>query len=131
VVSPTEVQQRLIDASKVRPPKPDRSLPLALQVEALEDWMMEVALHRSYLHEARVALYAAVRALEIQWEVRYPKLSPDTLKARAQVDGDGRDLANQIRDGRFLIRRCVEGIEECDAARATASRDFTFLTGGS
>jgi hypothetical protein len=130
-LSPQDIQQRLLDAARLRPPRPNRTLTIAEQVAELEDWMMGAALHRSLLHEARVELYAVVRDLETQWRARYPKFAPDTMKGRASVDDAGRTLALAIVDARFLIRRCVEGLEECEAARATASRDFTFLTGGS
>lgn len=132
-----EARQVVYAAARLRLPRLKDLGGTQARVAALEDYLVETAIHRGELEEARLHLQDALGELLEQWDMieGWQQLTP-ALSKRTQDDIRRAkrtcrpDLHEGIRVAKNVIARLCEQIRRLEKDDDAASRLYTMVTGG-
>lgn len=134
----TEEQARakLHEAAQFRVPKHDPDASMSAHASALENALLETAVLRGDLEEARIYIHEARATLREQWDEMQGwegTLPPKSRRTQADITEAKRkarpDLHKGIRDGTDLISMLTDQIKRLVQDDAAISRAYTIATG--
>lgn len=133
-VTVDEARELLFRNARLRFPS-SKGLATGEKIDALEDYITDVAIARGELEEARLHMHEALAALLTQWDeiVGWEVLLPssrytqeDVRRAKKQLRPD---LGHGIEHARRLVARMSEQIHRLEQDEKMASRQYTLITG--
>lgn len=130
-----EVRLALFEAAKLRFPRLRELSSRTARVEALEDYLVETAIARGQLEEARLYVHEALDRLMAEWDdiegwemqLANRRTQDDIRRAKKTIRPD---LHDSIRAGKHVAARLSEQIRRLEGDDAAASRVYTMVTGG-
>jgi hypothetical protein len=133
-----EIRTALYAAAKLRMPRRDPDAALGFNIEQIEDYLTDTAIHRGALEEARLYAKDALDDLATAWgqldPARYEPYLDGTRRTQAAVDRAKAhaepDMAAGIREARRLVDRLTDQIKRLELDDRAASRRYTMMTGG-
>lgn len=130
-----EIRSVLYSAARLRMPRRDPDAALGYNIEQIEDYLTDTAIHRGALEEARLYAADALDGLVDQlaevegWEVYMAKGAKSmAAEDRARALAAPRTAAG-IREARRLIDRLSKQIARLEIDDKAASRRYTMMTG--
>lgn len=134
-----EIRQALYDAAKLRMPRRDPDAALGYNIEQIEDYLIDTAIHRGNLEEARLFAKDALDDLLTEWGTLdpagyEPHLATGVRRTQAAVERAKAlaepGLAQGVREARRLVDRLTDQIKRLELDDRAASRRYTMMTGG-
>lgn len=132
-----QIRTVLYAAARLRMPRRDPHAALSFNVEQVEDYLTETAIHRGELEEARLYAKDGLDVLTDQWadvegwEIHVPKGARATLAGVDRAKAiQAPELANGMNTARRLIDRLTDQIKRLEIDDKAASRRYTMMTGG-
>lgn len=134
-----QIREALYAAARLRMPRRDPEAALGWNIEQIEDYLTDTAIHRGALEEARLYAKDALDALLDQWlaldpDGYTPFLPSGSRRTQAAVErAKGLaepELAGGIREARRLVDRLTDQIKRLEIDDKAASRRYTMMTGG-
>jgi hypothetical protein len=137
----SQMRTILYRAAKLRMPQFAADDPTRKRVTGLEDYLLQVALWRGELEEARLHCNDGLHALLVEWddipESEWEDLIPEGRRRRRTQEDVRRAkklvkpaLHDSIREARHLISQLSDQIRRLEKDDATASRTYTLVSGG-
>jgi len=134
-VTPEDIRERLSAAAELRFPKL-KGLPVGQKIESLEDYLVDTAIHRGELEEARLHTHEALAVMLDQWddiEGWERLLSSSSRGTQEEIRRAKKtlrpELHDGINDGKRLVARLSEQISRLEQDDKVASRVYTLVTG--
>jgi len=132
-----EIEQVLHAAAAVRFPRIDKDAGLTFQVEQVQDHLVETAVQRGQLEEARLFAYDALYVLRDEWDELPTESYEEFLVSRRPTNVQVEmakavvrdDLHVGIKRAKRLIDRLTDQIKRLELDDKAASRAYTMLTG--
>lgn len=138
-MDPDEIRQLLFDTAKLRMPKREEGQSTRDFLSKLEDYLIQTAVARGELEEARLYMNEALHRLEQEWRDiegwqsvmggnTKNATQNDIMEAKRKVKPD---LYDGIRDGKFLRERLTEQIKRLGKLGddEVVSRAYTLMAG--
>jgi hypothetical protein len=133
-----EIRETLYVAARLRMPRRDADATLTWNIEQVEDYLIQTAVTRGELEEARLHAKDALDELADQWllldpagyephlptGVRTTQAAVERAKALAEPD-----LAASVKQCRRLIDRLSDQIKRLELDDKAASRRYSMMTG--